>query len=128
MGLMGLFVSLDLLFFFLFWEIGLVPMYFLINIWGGENRRYASFKFFLYTMGGSLGLLLAIQVISLVSGTMDIPTLLANWPKGMAVNGASATPVPITLPFGLDLATVKGIAFIAFFIAFAIKVPIWPFH
>src|SRR5262249_10299847 len=70
-GLMGVFVSLDLLFFFLFWEIGLVPMYFLINIWGGENRRYASFKFFLYTMGGSLGLLLSIQLIGLVSGTMD---------------------------------------------------------
>ncbi len=123
MGLMGVFVSLDLLFFFLFWEIGLVPMYFLINIWGGENRRYASFKFFLYTMGGSLGLLLSIQLISLVSGTMDIPTLLANWPKGL-----TATGQPITLPFGADLATVKAIAFLAFFIAFAVKVPIWPFH
>lgn len=123
MGLMGVFVSLDLLFFFLFWEIGLVPMYFLINIWGGENRRYASFKFFLYTMGGSLGLLLSIQLISIVSGTMDIPTLLAMWPKGLNASGQ-----PLALPFGASLATVKQIAFLAFFVAFAIKVPIWPFH
>jgi NADH-quinone oxidoreductase subunit M len=123
MGLMGLFVSLDLLFFFLFWEIGLVPMYFLINLWGGENRRYASFKFFLYTMAGSLGLLLAIQLISLVSGTMDIPTLLANWPKGVNAQGQ-----PLTLPFSASLDTVKAVGFLAFFVAFAIKVPIWPFH
>ncbi|MCC7451080.1 MAG: NADH-quinone oxidoreductase subunit M [Anaerolineae bacterium] len=123
MGLMGLFVSLDLLFFFIFWEIGLVPMYFLINLWGGENRRYASFKFFLYTMGGSLGLLLSIQLIGYVSGTMDIPTLLATWPRGLAASGQ-----PLALPFGVDISTVKAIAFLAFFVAFAIKVPIWPFH
>ena len=123
MGLMGVFVSLDLLFFFIFWEIGLVPMYFLINLWGGENRRYASFKFFLYTMGGSLGLLLSIQLISLVSGTMDIPTLLATWPNNVAASGKA-----LTLPFGADIGTVKALAFLAFFVAFAIKVPIWPFH
>ncbi len=124
MGLMGVFVSLDLLFFFLFWEIGLVPMYFLINIWGGENRRYASFKFFLYTMGGSLGLLLSIQLVSLISGTMDIPVLLANWPKGLDAAGKA-----LALPLGgISLATVKAIVFAAFFVAFAIKVPIWPFH
>ncbi|MBX3062567.1 MAG: NADH-quinone oxidoreductase subunit M [Anaerolineae bacterium] len=123
MGLIGLFVSLDLIVFFVFWEIGLVPMYFLINIWGGENRRYASFKFFLYTMAGSLGLLLAIQLIGLISGTMDIPTLLANFPKGLNAAGS-----PLTLPFQADIGVVKAIAFIAFFVAFAIKVPIWPFH
>ena len=55
-GMLGVFVSLDLLLFFVFWEIGLVPMYFLINQWGGENRNYASLKFILYTMAGSLGL------------------------------------------------------------------------
>src|SRR5262249_10985758 len=123
MGLMGVFVSLDLLFFFLFWEIGLVPMYFLINIWGGENRRYASMKFFLYTMAGSLGLLLSIQLIGLVSGTMDIPTLLGTWPRGLSAAGQ-----PIAIPFGATLDTVKNVAFLAFFVAFAIKVPIWPFH
>ena len=54
--MLGVFLSLDLVLFFLFWEIGLVPMYFLINLWGGEKRNYASLKFILFTMGGSLGL------------------------------------------------------------------------
>ncbi|GAB4544580.1 MAG: NADH-quinone oxidoreductase subunit M [Anaerolineae bacterium] len=123
MGVIGLFVSLDLLVFFVFWEIGLVPMYFLINYWGGENRQYASFKFFLYTMAGSLGLLLAIQVTTVITGTMDIPTLLATFPKGLNAAGQ-----PISVPFGADLGLVKGLMFAVFFIAFAIKVPIWPFH
>ena len=59
-GMLGVFLSLDLLLFFVFWEVGLVPMYFLINQWGGKNRNYASLKFILFTMGGSLGLLLAV--------------------------------------------------------------------
>ncbi|HVO41034.1 MAG TPA: NADH-quinone oxidoreductase subunit M, partial [Aggregatilineales bacterium] len=123
MGLMGVFVSLDLMMFFLFWELGLVPMYFLINLWGGENRKYASFKFFLYTMGGSLGLLLSIQLIGVTSGTMDIPRLLATWPRNLNAAGQA-----LSLPFSVDLNLVKNIAFLAFFLAFAIKIPIWPFH
>ncbi len=67
-GMLGVFLSLDLLLFFVFWEIGLVPMYFLINQWGSANRNYASFKFLIYTMAGSLGLLLAIQMIGLAVG------------------------------------------------------------
>lgn len=122
-GLIGLFASLDLLVFFIFWEIGLVPMYFLINIWGGANRKYASFKFFLYTMAGSLGLLLSIQLMAIVSKSLDIPVLLATFPRGVDAAGGA-----IVLPFGLDLNTVKTVAFLAFFIAFAIKVPVWPFH
>ena len=116
MGMLGVFVSLDLLIFFVFWEIGLVPMYFLINIWGGANRRYASIKFFIYTMAGSLGLLLAIQVIGLAAGTFDIARLQSLWPD---FDGAL---------FGLPIATIKTIGFWAFTVAFAIKVPIWPFH
>lgn len=129
MGMLGVFLMLDLLLFFVFWEFGLVPMYFLINQWGSEKgereiwggykvpaRTYASFKFMIYTMAGSLGLLLAIQMIGVVSGTFDIPELFARW---TALNG--------TL-FGMSTATVKAIAFWAFAIAFAIKVPIWPFH
>jgi NADH-quinone oxidoreductase subunit M len=123
MGMFGLFVSLDLVVFFIFWEIGLVPMYFLINVWGGANRRYASMKFFLYTMAGSLGLLLAIQMMSIFTGTMDIPTLLANWPKGLTATGS-----PIPFNFGMDISTIKNVAFLAFFVAFAIKIPVWPFH
>ncbi|MCC7208938.1 MAG: NADH-quinone oxidoreductase subunit M [Anaerolineae bacterium] len=123
MGVMGLFLSLDLVTFFIFWEIGLVPMYFLINLWGGENRRYASFKFFLYTMAGSLGLLLSIQLIGTVMGTMSIPALLANFP--LAQNAAGE---PLALTWQGDLNLVKALIFAAFFVAFAIKVPIWPFH
>ena len=75
-GMLGVFMALDLLLFFVFWEVGLVPMYFLINQWGGANRNYASLKFILFTMAGSLGLLLAIQMIGVLAGTFDLPVLL----------------------------------------------------
>ncbi len=123
MGLMGLFVSLDMLFFFIFFELTLVPTFFLINQWGGEGRQKASFKYFLFAMGGSLGLLLAIQLIGQLSGTFDIPLLLANWTRGLTVSGT-----PITVPFGMSLETVKLIALLAFGVAFMIKTPMWPFH
>ncbi len=123
MGVIGLFVALDLIIFFIFWEIGLVPMFFLISYWGGKDRQYASFKFFLYTMAGSLGLLLSLQLIGIMAGTMDIPTLLATFPRGLNAAGQ-----PLEFPFGADLSLVKGLIFAAFFVAFAIKVPIFPFH
>ena len=129
MGMLGVFLSLDLLIFFVFWEFGLVPMYFLINQWGSEKgereiwggrkvsaRTYASFKFMIYTMAGSLGLLLAIQMIGSVTGTFDIPVL------------TRVIPTATGTLFGLPASTVKAIAFWAFAIAFAIKVPVWPFH
>ena len=118
-GMLGLFASLDLIIFFIFWEIGLVPMYFLIRLWGGKDRSYASFKFIIYTMAGSLGLLLSIQIIGLAAGTFDIPELYTSW-----VNLDSAT-LPGT---GLSTQTVKNVAYVLFVIAFAIKVPVWPFH
>ncbi|PKN88252.1 MAG: hypothetical protein CVU46_01675 [Chloroflexi bacterium HGW-Chloroflexi-8] len=121
-GVLGVFVSLDLLVFFLFWEIGLVPMYFLIAQWGGKNRNYASLKFILFTMGGSLGLLLSIQMIGLTTGTFDLVKLFELWPN------ISQSGFLSTVPLGLSLPTIKAIAFWAFVIAFAIKVPIWPFH
>lgn len=128
-GMLGVFLSLDLLLFFVFWEIGLVPMYFLIDQWGsakGErelwggmkvsSRRYAAFKFMIYTMAGSLGLLLAIQMLGVVSGTFDLVALFDSWPT---VSGT-------ILGFSAD--QLKTAAFWAFVIAFAIKVPVWPFH
>jgi len=118
-GMLGVFISLDLLLFFVFWEIGLVPMYFLISQWGGEKRNYASLKFILYTMGGSLGLLLATQMIGVLTGTFDLPKLLELWPNYQAAGNVL---------FGMPLTTVKSIAFWAFVIAFAVKVPVWPFH
>jgi len=128
-GMLGVFMALDLLLFFVFWEFGLVPMYFLINQWGSEKgereiwggkkipaRTYASFKFMIYTMAGSLGLLLAIQMLGVVGGTFDITELYQIWPSLAQV------------PFNVPIETVKAIAFWAFTIAFAIKVPVWPFH
>src|SRR5512135_2212278 len=117
-GMLGVFMSLDLLLFFVFWEVGLIPMYFLIAQWGSANRNYASLKFILYTMAGSLGLLLSIQMIGVVTGTYDLVKLFQVWP------GIKAS----TSLFGLPVETVKAIAFWAFVIAFAIKVPVWPFH
>lgn len=135
-GMLGVFISLDLLIFFVFWEVGLVPMYFLINQWGSEkgereiwkgvkvqSRNYASLKFIIYTMAGSLGLLLAIQLLGVLFSTFDLQTLYANW--------AALDPNTVMLHFfnvSLTVSTVKTIAFWAFVIAFAIKVPVWPFH
>jgi NADH-quinone oxidoreductase subunit M len=117
-GMLGVFMALDLLIFFVFWEVGLVPMYFLINQWGSANRNYASLKFLIYTMGGSLGLLLAIQMLGVLFGTYDLLTLYQRW------NSLDSGSVLL----GLPVYTVKTIAFWAFAIAFAVKVPIWPFH
>ena len=116
-GMFGVFMALDLVIFFIFWEIGLVPMYFLINQWGSANRQYASFKFFIYTMAGSIGLLLSIQFIWSALGTYSMPEIAAQWP------GYSGQGV-----LGLPVETVKNITFWLFVIAFAIKVPVWPFH
>jgi NADH-quinone oxidoreductase subunit M len=115
-GMLGVFMALDLLIFFVFWEVGLVPMYFLINQWGSANRNYASLKFLIYTMGGSLGLLLAIQMLGVLFKTYDLQFITANW---------STYTDPIA---GIPASTFKTVAFWAFAIAFAIKVPIWPFH
>lgn len=117
-GMLGVFLALDLLIFFVFWEIGLVPMYFLINQWGSANRNYASLKFMIYTMGGSLGLLLAVQMLGVLFGTFDLVVLYQQW------NSLTAD----TMLMGMTVGTVKTIAFWAFAIAFAVKVPLWPFH
>ncbi len=106
-GMLGVFISLDLVLFYIFWEFTLVPMYFLIGLWGGENRLYASFKFFLFTMAGSLIMLLAILYMGLTAHTFDWTVLTGLW--------ESFIPVQTWL-------------FLAFALAFAIKVPMFPFH
>lgn len=124
-GLIGVFVAMDLMIFFLFYELSLVPMYFIINQWGGPNRKYASTKFFIYSIGGSLGMLLATQLIGWsMSGVVghpsfDIQTITTNWPTYQGQNGTF---------LGIGIETVKGLAFLGFFVAFCIKVPVWPFH
>ncbi|PJF40910.1 MAG: NADH-quinone oxidoreductase subunit M [Chloroflexi bacterium] len=116
-GLLGVFLALDLMIFFLFWELSLVPMYFLINQWGGPDRKYASTKFMIYSLGGSLGFLLGVQLVGFAAGTFDIPELLRIW---TSLEGETF--------LGADIGTVKALTFVAFFVAFAIKVPVWPFH
>lgn len=106
-GMVGVFLAQDLFLFYIFWEFTLVPMYFLIGIWGGPNRMYAAVKFFLYTMAGSLLMLLAIIWLGLYQGTFSVPDLI------------QAHGIPANIQFWL---------FLAFGIAFAIKVPMWPLH
>ncbi|HUA87055.1 MAG TPA: NADH-quinone oxidoreductase subunit M [Bryobacteraceae bacterium] len=111
-GLIGVFVSLDLFLFYVFWEISLVPMYFLIGIWGHERRIYAAVKFFLYTMAGSMLMLAAIIYLYNKSGTFDYVGILSQIETGRLV----FTP------------KVEMLLFLAFFGSFAVKVPLFPLH
>jgi len=111
-GLVGVFVSLDLFLFFLFWEAILLPMYFLIGIWGHERRVYASLKFVLYTMLGSILMLVGIIWLYELSGTFDLPRIQALLVSGQLILS------PRT----------ELLLFAAFFLAFAIKVPLFPLH
>ncbi|MGQ0603156.1 MAG: NADH-quinone oxidoreductase subunit M [Anaerolineales bacterium] len=105
-GMVGVFVALDLVLFYIFWEFSLIPMVFLIGLWGGERRTGAAVKFFLYTFAGSIFMLVAILWLGLSNGTFSLPVLLQ---QGVPAN-------------------VQVWLFLAFAIAFAIKVPMWPLH
>ena len=109
-GMIGVFVSLDFFLFYVFWEVMLVPMYFLIGVWGSDRRLYAAIKFFLYTLAGSVVMLLGILALYFYapSRTFDVPTLLDAAQK-------FSDPLKVWL-------------FRGFFFAFAIKVPMFPFH
>jgi NADH-quinone oxidoreductase subunit M len=104
--MIGVFCALDLVLFYLFFEAGLIPMFLIIGIWGGKRRIYASFKFFLYTLLGSVLMLLAIMAMYWQAGTTDIPTLLA-----------------FKFPYNLQIWL-----WLAFFASFAVKMPMWPVH
>ena len=106
-GMVGVFLAQDLFLFYIFWEFTLVPMYFLIGIWGGPRRMYAAVKFFLYTMAGSILMLLAILWLGIYGDTFSVPELIAQ--------GGIPAAIQIWL-------------FLAFAAAFAIKVPMWPLH
>jgi len=106
-GMMGVFLAQDLFLFYIFWEFTLVPMYFLIGIWGGPRRIYSAVKFFLYTMAGSILMLLAILWLGIKGQTFSVPDLIAQG--------------------GIDVRT-QWFLFLAFTAAFAIKVPMWPLH
>jgi NADH-quinone oxidoreductase subunit M len=114
-GMIGVFVALDLFLFYIFWEIVLVPMYLIIGIWGGANRIYATIKFVLYTLVGSLLMLVAI--------------LATAFSYQAANNGSWAGAFDFELLRRTDFdPTLQIFAFLAFFLAFAIKVPMFPFH
>jgi NADH-quinone oxidoreductase subunit M len=107
-GMNGTFVALDLILFFIFWEVVLVPMYFMIGIWGGPRREYAAVKFFLYTLFGSIFMLLGFLALRLNAGTFDIIELQQQ---------------------GIQAGVVfRNLVFLGLFLGFAIKVPMWPFH
>ncbi|HUU56771.1 MAG TPA: NADH-quinone oxidoreductase subunit M [bacterium] len=109
-GMLGVFVSLDLFLFYVFWEVMLVPMFFLIGIWGGEKREYAAIKFFLYTLFGSVIMLLGILALYFTSQphTFDMLELMRQQ--------------------GSFVRAFQIIVFLAFYVGFAIKVPVFPFH
>jgi len=113
-GMLGVFVALDLFLFYVMWEVMLVPMYFIIGIWGGERRVYASIKFFVYTMMGSLLMLVAILYLGFHIGTPGRPPDFAI--DNLMLYAATLSPATVRL------------LFVAFFLAFAIKVPMFPFH
>jgi NADH-quinone oxidoreductase subunit M len=116
--MLGVFCALDLVLFYLFFEAGLIPMFLIIGIWGGKDRIYAAFKFFLYTFLGSVLMLVAMIAMYLDAGTTDIVQLLAH-------------------DFGSETFSILGIQvvgglqtmlFLAFFASFAVKMPMWPVH
>jgi len=104
--LIGVFCSLDLFVFYIFFEGSLIPLFLIIGIWGGNNRVYASYKFFLYTIFGSLLMLLGILTLYFYSGTSNLSILVENH-----------------IPFSLQVWI-----FLSFFASFAVKIPMWPFH
>ncbi|MFG1705630.1 NuoM family protein [Nonomuraea sp. M3C6] len=108
-GMIGTFLALDLLLFFVFFEIVLIPMYFLIGIWGGEGRRAASIKFILYTLLGSVVMLLGLLLVWAQADTLDIEALSASHGSGMS-------------------RSVQILAFVAIGIGLAVKTPMWPLH
>src|SRR6202030_1297253 len=111
-AMIGVFTSLDLFLFFVFWELTLIPMYFLIGIWGHDRRIYAAVKFILYTMFGSILMLVAILWLYNVTGSFDFVEIQAKLHAGL-----------VSLAPNTEL-----LLFCAFFLAFAIKVPLFPLH
>ena len=116
--MLGVFCALDLVLFYLFFEAGLIPMFLIIGIWGGKDRIYASFKFFLYTFLGSVLMLVAMIAMYLDAGTTDIVQLLQH-------NFASET---LNIAGFQVLGGLQTLLFIAFFASFAVKMPMWPVH
>lgn len=116
--MIGVFCSLDLVLFYLFFEAGLIPMFLIIGIWGGERKVYAAFKFFLYTLLGSILMLIAMIALWVMAGTSDITMLMKA-----EVPSETLRVLGVTVVGG-----VQTIMWLAFFASFAVKLPMWPVH
>src|SRR5215212_8190735 len=147
-AVVGVFSSLDLFLFYLFFEVSLVPMYFLIGIWGGERRLYAAIKFFLYTLVGSVVMLLGVikmyfltqdtaltsqitqATVSNLAGNADAAGLVSSTLQVAAANGTGTFNILYMQALGsvMPMGTTQVLLFFAFALGFAIKVPMWPFH
>jgi NADH-quinone oxidoreductase subunit M len=145
---LGVFSSMDLFLFYLFFEVGLVPMYFLIGIWGGDNRLYAAIKFFLYTLVGSVVMLLGVikmyfltqdsalaakvtqGTLDLLAGNSQASAMVSSTIQQAASNGTGNFSILYMQAIGsvLPMGTLQVLLFAAFALGFAIKVPMWPFH
>jgi len=147
-AVIGVFSSMDLFLFYLFFEVSLVPMYFLIGIWGGENRLYAAIKFFLYTLVGSVVMLLGVlkmyfltqdtvltakitqATVNLLAGNQEAANLVASSVQAAHANGTGTFNILYMQSIGsvMDMGTMQVLLFAAFALGFAIKVPMFPFH
>ncbi|MGI8732970.1 MAG: complex I subunit 4 family protein [Pyrinomonadaceae bacterium] len=147
-AVVGVFASMDLFLFYLFFEVSLVPMYFLIGIWGGENRLYAAIKFFLYTLVGSVVMLLGVLkmyfltqdtaltsqitqgTLNLLAGNQEAAAMVANSVQAAAANGTGTFNMLYMQALGsvMPMGTMQVLLFFAFALGFAIKVPMFPFH
>ena len=123
-GLFGTFTALNFFHWFIFWEMSLVPAYFLIKLWGGENRRAAATQFFVYTLVGSVAMLLAMQAIYLATGSFDL-IQLADLARSGELTRLLETKLHWT---GLSSGALGGLLFAGVFLGFAVKVPVMPFH
>ena len=146
--ILGVFTSMDMFLFYLFFEVGLVPMYFLIGIWGGENRLYAAIKFFLYTLVGSVVMLLGIlkmyfltqdtaltakivpATLDLLAGNKEAAAMVSSTIQTAAQNSTGTFNILYMQAIGsvMGFDKVQVLLFFAFALGFAIKVPMWPFH
>jgi NADH-quinone oxidoreductase subunit M len=148
-AVVGVFAAMDLFLFYLFFEVSLVPMYFLIGIWGGERRLYAAIKFFLYTLVGSVVMLLGVLKLyfltqdvaltgqitqatigSLAGSNQDTIALVNNTVAAAKANGTGTFNILYLQSLGsvMPMSTMQVLLFFAFALGFAIKVPMWPFH
>ncbi|MQQ07552.1 NADH-quinone oxidoreductase subunit M [Epibacterium sp. SM1979] len=116
--MLGVFMALDLVLFYLFFEASLIPMFLIVGIWGGKDRIYASFKFFLYTFFGSVLMLVAMVAMYTDAGTTDITALLSH-----SFSAGSFDVLGIHVVGGM-----QTLMFLAFFASFAVKMPMWPVH